>query len=77
MTRTRLLGVAVTAALAWTPAAAQDMIDKPIAKPRKTNEWKLEAGDGTLAPRSALDVLTGLNERVASGSMGCPSARRP
>src|ERR671919_1284338 len=45
------------------------MIDQPIAKPQNTEEWKLEAGDGTLAPRSALDVLTGLNERVASGSI--------
>ncbi len=47
------------------------MIDEPIAKPKSkpAPEWKLDAGEGTLEPRSALDVLTGLNERVASGSV--------
>ena len=32
-------------------------------------DWKLDLGEATLAPRSALDVLTSLNERVASGSI--------
>src|SRR5688572_28396022 len=47
------------------------MIDEPVAKPqtKPKGEWKLEAPSGTLAPRSALDVLTNLNERVASGSI--------
>ena len=46
------------------------MIDEPIAQPLKTDsDWKLEAGEGTLKPRSALDVLTSLNERVASGGI--------
>ncbi|MBA2632351.1 MAG: AAA family ATPase [Chloroflexi bacterium] len=47
------------------------MIEKPMAQPKKAaeGEWKLEAGDGTLVPRSALDVLTSLNERVASGGI--------
>ncbi len=42
-----------------------------MAQPKKAaeGEWKLEAGDGTLVPRSALDVLTSLNERVASGGI--------
>ena len=31
--------------------------------------WKLEAGAAALAPRSALDVLTNLNERIASGKV--------
>ncbi len=50
------------------------MIDEPIAKPQETQQeqhparsWQFEAGEGTLAPRSALDVLTTLNERIASG----------
>ena len=41
---------------------------KEAAKPQ-SSEWKLEAGEGTLQPRSALDVLTSLNERVAQGSI--------
>jgi replicative DNA helicase len=46
------------------------MIDEPLAEPTATAQpWKLEAGEGTLAPRSALDVLTNLNERIASGEV--------
>lgn len=46
------------------------MIDEPITQPAKADSnWKVEAGEGALAPRSALDVLTSLNERVASGSI--------
>jgi replicative DNA helicase len=46
------------------------MIDEPLAEPTATAEsWKLEAGEGTLAPRSALDVLTNLNERIAGGQV--------
>jgi Replicative DNA helicase len=46
------------------------MIDEPIAQstPSRDN-WQLEAGEGTLSPRSALDVLTNLNERIASGNI--------
>ena len=44
------------------------MIEEPITESAETKDWKLEAGEGTLAPRSALDVLTSLNERVASDS---------
>jgi replicative DNA helicase len=51
------------------------MIDEPITqqiteeKPEQpaAPDWRLEAGEGTLNPRSALDVLTNLNERIASG----------
>jgi len=44
------------------------MIDEPLTEPTETAQpWKLEAG--TLAPRSALDVLTNLNERIASGEV--------
>jgi replicative DNA helicase len=45
------------------------MIEEPITEPAETADWKLEAGEGTLAPRSALDVLTNLNERIASGKV--------
>jgi replicative DNA helicase len=43
-------------------------IDETIA-PATTRgqDWKLDVGEGTLAPRSALDVLTSLNDRIASG----------
>jgi replicative DNA helicase len=53
----------------------QPMIDEPIAQPSAdtapihNGDWKLEAGDATLSPRSALDVLTNLNERIASGQI--------
>ncbi|HET6379701.1 MAG TPA: DnaB-like helicase C-terminal domain-containing protein [candidate division Zixibacteria bacterium] len=43
------------------------MIDEPVAESTTASNWKLEVGEGTLAPRSALDVLTNLNERIASG----------
>jgi hypothetical protein len=45
-------------------------IDEPVAPatPRGP-DWKLEVGEGTLAPRSALDVLTTLNDRIASGKI--------
>ena len=46
------------------------MIEEPLAERRaQAADWKLEAGEGTLAPRSALDVLTNLNERIASGKI--------
>jgi replicative DNA helicase len=43
------------------------MIDEPLAETATSADWKLEVGSGTLAPRSALDVLTNLNERIATG----------
>ncbi|HEX2844141.1 MAG TPA: DnaB-like helicase C-terminal domain-containing protein, partial [Candidatus Limnocylindria bacterium] len=45
------------------------MTAEPVTTPQPSSDWKLEAGEGTLQPRSALDVLTSLNERVASGSI--------
>jgi replicative DNA helicase len=46
------------------------MIDEPPAETTESAPtWKLEAGEGTLNPRSALDVLTNLNERIASGQV--------
>jgi replicative DNA helicase len=43
------------------------MIEEPLAESAPSTDWKLEVGSGTLAPRSALDVLTNLNERIAAG----------
>ena len=45
------------------------MIEEPLTESAPAADWKLEAGEGTLAPRSALDVLTNLNERIASGKV--------
>jgi replicative DNA helicase len=45
------------------------MIEEPLTEAAQAADWKLEAGEGTLAPRSALDVLTNLNERIASGKV--------
>ena len=42
---------------------------KPTQAGPPSADWKLEAGEGTLNPKSALDVLTNLNERVAQGSI--------
>ena len=46
------------------------MIEEPIAQstPAGSN-WELDVGEGSLRPRSALDVLTNLNERIASGNI--------
>jgi replicative DNA helicase len=54
---------AADSAPAAAPAAARPA-PKPVVAP-----WKLEAGAAALAPRSALDVLTNLNERIASGKV--------
>jgi len=47
------------------------MTDEPLATTTTTETpaWSLDAGEGTLAPRSALEVLTSLNERIASGKI--------
>src|SRR2546423_15078524 len=47
------------------------MTDEPLANTTTTDapEWTVDAGEGTLAPRSALEVLTSLNERIASGKI--------
>jgi replicative DNA helicase len=58
--------------------AAKESRDEMIEEPKRkaaakqdqpASDWKLEVGEGSLAPRSALDVLTSLNERVASGQI--------
>ncbi|MBA2557599.1 MAG: AAA family ATPase [Chloroflexi bacterium] len=37
------------------------------APPPQPEEWRLDAANGSMVPRSALDVLTNLNDRVSSG----------
>ena len=32
--------------------------------------WRLDSDTGSMAPRSALDVLVDLNEKVTSGRVG-------
>jgi replicative DNA helicase len=50
--------------------AAKQQASAPASAPASTSaDWKLEVGEGTLNPRSALDVLTSLNERVAQGNI--------
>jgi replicative DNA helicase len=44
-----------------------ETITEPIAEQQSGPAWKLDVETGTLAPRSALNVLTNLNERIASG----------
>ena len=54
--------------------AAAPMIEDPTTdplagiEPTTAAEWRVDA-PGALAPRSALDVLTNLNERIASGKV--------
>jgi len=53
------------------------MIDEPLTEPladplaavEPGGGWPMEDGVGMIAPRSALDVLTNLNERIASGKV--------
>ena len=42
------------------------------AEPATTQKgvWRLETPNGSMAPRSALDVLVDLNDRVTSGKVG-------
>jgi replicative DNA helicase len=40
----------------------------PIAAPK--NAWRLETDNGSMTPRSALDVLVELNDHVTSGKVG-------
>ncbi len=48
----------------------EDPTTDPLAGLEPTDaDWHLDDDAGTLAPRSALDVLTNLNERIASGKI--------
>ena len=42
--------------------------DRPAAASGQT--WRLDADTGSMAPRSALDVLVDLNDKVTSGKVG-------
>src|SRR5450756_1199376 len=39
------------------------------ATPEPTAEWRQDTSTGSLIPRSALDVLVDLNERISSGDL--------
>jgi replicative DNA helicase len=43
-------------------------IEQPAAGGPKT-QWRLDADTGSLVPRSALDVLVNLNDRITSGNL--------
>ncbi len=43
-------------------------IEQPAARGPKT-QWRLDADTGSLVPRSALDVLVNLNDRITSGDL--------
>ena len=43
-------------------------IEQPVARGPKA-QWRLDADTGSLVPRSALDVLVDLNERITSGDL--------
>jgi replicative DNA helicase len=48
----------------------EDSTTDPLAElATPSTDWRVEGSVGSLAPRSALDVLTDLNERVASGKV--------
>ncbi len=38
--------------------------------PQPTSSWRLDTAHGSMAPRSALDVLVDLNEKVVGGQVG-------
>jgi hypothetical protein len=46
------------------------MIDESPAPQAAEAEWKYETDGVSLDPRSALEVLTNLNERVSEGRVG-------
>ncbi len=43
-------------------------IEQPVARGPKA-QWRLDADTGSLVPRSALDVLVDLNEKITSGDL--------
>jgi len=43
-------------------------IEQPAARGPKT-QWRLDADTGSLVPRSALDVLVDLNDKITSGNL--------
>ena len=42
--------------------------EQPAARGPKP-QWRLDADTGSLVPRSALDVLVDLNDRIVSGNL--------
>ncbi len=50
-------------------AGMTDAVAVADANPEAEGTWRMEAATGSLSARSALDVLTDLNERVAAGEV--------
>ncbi|HXI44794.1 MAG TPA: DnaB-like helicase C-terminal domain-containing protein, partial [Candidatus Acidoferrales bacterium] len=61
----------MTAARGSGPRATKAAASEAGApKPAAPKRWHLDTGGGALAPRSAVDVLVDVNDRVASGQLG-------
>ena len=48
---------------------------RPSPRRRRTRDWRLDTDNGSMAPRSALDVLVDLNDKVTTGHVW-PSTSR-
>ena len=46
-----------------------DTADAPELQADRSSAWHLETANGSMTPRSALDVLVDLNERVTTGHL--------
>jgi replicative DNA helicase len=42
----------------------------PVTEAAQKSSWRLDTANGSMAPRSALDVLVDLNEKVSTGRVG-------
>ena len=42
----------------------------PVMEAAQKSSWRLDTANGSMAPRSALDVLVDLNEKVSTGRVG-------
>jgi replicative DNA helicase len=42
----------------------------PVMEAAQKSSWRLDTANGSMAPRSALDVLVDLNEKVSTGKVG-------
>ena len=52
-----------------TDAPDKTTVAEPSDTPAKTSTWSLETDNGSLRPRSALDVLVDLNDKVTTGQV--------
>src|SRR5436309_498087 len=52
-----------------TARVSTEAID-PVMEAAQKSSWRLDTANGSMAPRSALDVLVDLNEKVSTGRVG-------